>query len=590
MQLCYVYIFDYKNLKNIGINFNSKYHFNYDDNKSELQISKNLEFLDTFWGVNIQSLTAIIGNNGAGKTNILRFILSAVVNGSGEHNPNGILVYIDDNSQIKYYSNKVIDIENKIGVVKLSKIDRPHSIETINYSSHFNPLSSFGDLFTSELSGMSNITDGWLLTHDLENYSNLNSNSGAYNMRDYITAYNSQNQLRIALFIQQYYHSEICNSIKIPRYILLTPNKSGYRVLEINKYFDSVKLPTFDINRIRDYKERKLIEIVYYSILNYINEGNSDEWIQFLNSFVDLFNKNTDDNITVYEMLKYIQKDCNVNDQFNLNNLKLIIENIDSFFEFNENTQMFFIDISTRDGFNNFSAFVDKSYKPNSFLTGRYFDLACTHSLDGYSTLSSGEQIMLNFLSRLYYYQTINPEKFSNAYDSQLIILDEAEIGLHPEWQRKFISIITSYLNNRKADHKYQIILTSHSPIILSDIPKQCVNFIEINKKGQTSNVSDSQCETFATNVFELYKNSFFLRDGLIGEFAKSKIEYIINQLDSNISNKYKYIRDLISIIGDKYVQNFLISKLDNLDKTKAIEILSKRIEELKGMQKNEQN
>ena len=96
MYLCFVYIFEYYNLKDIGISLNDKYLFDYDKVKNILTISKNEEYADGFWPSNVQSLTAIVGNNGAGKTNFIRFILRAVVNGSGEHSPKGILVYSDN--------------------------------------------------------------------------------------------------------------------------------------------------------------------------------------------------------------------------------------------------------------------------------------------------------------------------------------------------------------------------------------------------------------------------------------------------------------------------------------------------------------
>ena len=73
-HLCYVYIFDYKCLKNIEITLDSHYTYNYSNDNRTLTISRNKQFPSDFWGKNIYSLTGIVGNNGAGKSTAMSFL------------------------------------------------------------------------------------------------------------------------------------------------------------------------------------------------------------------------------------------------------------------------------------------------------------------------------------------------------------------------------------------------------------------------------------------------------------------------------------------------------------------------------------
>ena len=70
MELIYLYIEDYKNIKNQGFNFSSKFTCKYDEVKKTLQIDEKNNHIENFFGENI-NVTAIVGENGSGKSRIL---------------------------------------------------------------------------------------------------------------------------------------------------------------------------------------------------------------------------------------------------------------------------------------------------------------------------------------------------------------------------------------------------------------------------------------------------------------------------------------------------------------------------------------
>ena len=79
MELIYLYIEDYKNIKNQEFNFSSKFTCKYDEVKKTLQIDEKNNHIENFFGENI-NITAIVGENGSGKSSVLEVISKIISN------------------------------------------------------------------------------------------------------------------------------------------------------------------------------------------------------------------------------------------------------------------------------------------------------------------------------------------------------------------------------------------------------------------------------------------------------------------------------------------------------------------------------
>lgn len=73
MELVYLYVEKYKNIQKQGFNFSSRFTCKYDEDKKELKIDENKNYIENFFADNI-NITAIVGENGSGKSNILELI------------------------------------------------------------------------------------------------------------------------------------------------------------------------------------------------------------------------------------------------------------------------------------------------------------------------------------------------------------------------------------------------------------------------------------------------------------------------------------------------------------------------------------
>lgn len=186
-----------------------------------------------------------------------------------------------------------------------------------------------------------------------------------------------------------------------------------------------------------------------------------------------------------------------------------------------------------------------------------------------FNKLSSGEkQFILQMTTLVYHLQ--NLKSVSNEavhYKDVNIILDEIEVCFHPDYQRQFVSKLLKlldgglHLNDTFGIH---IWLTTHSPFVLSDIPNEYI--ISMTDGSIDRDKNRSIGKTFCANVYDLLHSKFFM-DDFVGEFAKEKleelIEEILNNNDKELQQNYSdYIRR-INMIGDQFIKEKLLEQLD---------------------------
>ncbi|WP_282065681.1 AAA family ATPase [Vibrio rotiferianus] len=161
-----------------------------------------------------------------------------------------------------------------------------------------------------------------------------------------------------------------------------------------------------------------------------------------------------------------------------------------------------------------------------------------------YSSLSSGEKSFYNLLTTIKYHLR-NLSGYDEGKKNIILLLDEVDLGLHPKWQRDFIYNIISFLDKYFVDKfNFHIIITSHSPFLLSDVLLQSTLLI---KDGNKCNLSDHN-HTFGQNIHSLLSDSFFISDGLLtGYFAHKKLESSFNVMTKFLSMKSKNFKRLVA-------------------------------------------
>lgn len=174
-------------------------------------------------------------------------------------------------------------------------------------------------------------------------------------------------------------------------------------------------------------------------------------------------------------------------------------------------------------------------------------------TFDFYPQISSGEMSFLTLWGRI----LDDYEQLKAKPKNLLVFMDEAETALHPELQRNLVKLTIWFFETMLPKVKVHIIFASHSPILLSDIPRGNVIFLE--RKGVMISVADEVeiGNTFGANIFDLYRGPFGVTKGQWGQFAYEKIR----QLFDKVNEKRPFDKNdekLIPLIGDNLVRDFL--------------------------------
>jgi hypothetical protein len=209
----------------------------------------------------------------------------------------------------------------------------------------------------------------------------------------------------------------------------------------------------------------------------------------------------------------------------------------------------------------------------SQFLIPSFFEYELNFE-DGsnFTQLSSGEkQLIYATNTILYHLLNIvsvhrNTDDKLNKYKFVNMIYDEIELYYHPDLQKKFLDYLLNEIKKLsiKNIEGINILLITHSPFILSDIPKQNILYLktegikkEIQGKIRKVQIAIPQSiedkNSFGANITDLLADSFFFgedenkRVSLMGDFAKEKIQEVINFL--NGKNKEMTNEECIKII-----------------------------------------
>lgn len=161
-------------------------------------------------------------------------------------------------------------------------------------------------------------------------------------------------------------------------------------------------------------------------------------------------------------------------------------------------------------------------------------------------------------------------DKNEKICDSLVILIDEADLSYHPEWQRSFIALLTAFLPKLYKDPYYegaeegckniQIILTTHSPLILGDFPMASVIYLT-KANGAVQIEKSASINPFGQNLYTILKDGFYLKRTM-GELAHLKLNEVIVGLRC-IQNKVDEYKSL----SDEHVSDML-EKLKRYQKT----------------------
>ena len=231
-----------------------------------------------------------------------------------------------------------------------------------------------------------------------------------------------------------------------------------------------------------------------------------------------------------------------------------------------------------------------EAYSNTLLNWGDYVDFDFSYRLHDINHFSAGQRALYSSMSRLYAQRADQTIGDNIDLRDVLLVIDEPDLYLHPKWQQEFMGLLLKFLS-RAYPPKTQIVITSHSPIIISDILKYNVIFLDRNEDGiKVIDGLEDKKETFGANIHTLMTDTMFLKNGLIGDFAKDKLDKVISDLNSRnaITPERKLeIKKIIQQIGEPIIRRKLLELFHdyfNLDVDDRIAALEDEIKQLRNL------
>ena len=686
-----------------GYNF---YNFSIDLEKKQISIStqKNHNYIPEFWNSSIQNISAIVGSNGSGKTNILK-----VLNKSFRDSTKSIFIYekVLDGGEIQIgvhnktakldNDGKIIEQEFEISFSDQQRIEKIKSetIVSLYYSAIYDTIipdfhsllnlesgdinknlsAVHADTILKQVSFLNNPVSKIIKQSfpDFPNYKSFSVSAKSLSKRNFTQVYSDSNignpekiqTLKISLEsdIEQAQLGDPKKLLK--HYLSIISDDNMFDILQqiwnLPQYQVETEEKSHNIHGASNFIKDIEITILSFLILNdtYIITGEngrfdfdkvlrSTNFEDFLNNFLKKYIISND------RFFEGFEKDIN------LDNSQILIDVLTDYYEerktVNGINTFLLKEKMQRDikGLNDILSFYNllKELQSDEKLKTLEFNIESTEVIENTNSffthygkvvdyfrniqginpdfldvrtsvnLSYGEKCLLNLYSTLFNF-TLSKNHLRKK-ENYLVILDEADLGYHPMWKRKYVDSLNKIIpiifsgmtpmvfkDNYWSPHpqlsipNIQIIFTTHDPISLSDVPNNSVIYLK-KKDGLTTVLGFDDIQrpvmTFGANISNLMTDSFFIADGLIGDFAKEKIEMVIKSLNNLIVNKNNNedfsisfeekntIYKTINIVDEPIIKNKLIEMYNfvfDIEIENEIKELESRIKYLMTIKNN---
>ncbi|BBM45123.1 AAA family ATPase [Leptotrichia trevisanii] len=627
----YMYVKEYKGLKDFEITFDNNYEIKYNRDKDTLSINKKCESannnIENFYSINktkgnIDSVNLLIGKNGSGKTSILEMLNMS---------------YFEKKKRKSYFDKLEIEINYMI-LYKSSKDDENFIFEERYIAKKFTKRKEIEEIriqeeiYKSQDDGNYIENTGVLKFSFKEKIMKAAMREAKFEQKN-IGGLNKLTLYKLNIGLENGSKGKIYN-------YLVNVNKgenfeNSYLTLQIPNLYEAEKIKQIkdkiiDVNsneriddfiRLYDINKNNLKDTILNTYFNFIyseiiwknlreNSKTKKELKERKKELLKLLNNES----SVYRKFEILLEEYenSINNIIKINKEKYriiekvadLIDNIVSKIE-SENE----MDIENKDEIiRKFKISCKKENKEVLELLKEYDDFyipKIERDLIDFGNslfkevefikieeegLSDGEKVKLGYFSTLY--SILNGEFKNKKYVT--LLFDEVETYLHPEWSRRFLYELIEELG-RYEDKKFKLIFATHSPFLIADVlAKDCI-YLSKNKKGKIKAEIKEDVKTFGANIIDLFKNTMFL-ESTFGKFATEKIKGLVDKIEK--AEKYSDIKSevdfIIDEIGEKLISNKLKSMIKSKFENKDEEYYRKKIEEyqakLDELEKKENN
>ncbi|WP_418502079.1 AAA family ATPase [Flagellimonas sp.] len=559
LKVCYIWVENYRNFNNFGVNFSSTEKFHFDRDSGVLSLEK-LETLPYrfFENDRVLDVTGVIGKNGTGKSNLLELICSLLKGGRTSMDETFLVVIQKNGSYECHSSSNFTTYTNQIDIQLMSYNKGIDPLKVVYFSNVYDEREHYFDSKVSNLSGN--------LRYKTSKFSSKKTSTFVKQLQFVRSHFMDISEIP--------YPREISVSIKkinlsqrIKRMTFLTTKSYALFELNLKEFYG-------DVSRLRHTGEKLRIQILFSLILDFINLMQFE--IEDANTLNDRLHRITDklnDSIDQVEFKTksklaisnlwndWLRESVNEIAEWKISQLNFPENLYKSILQLQENLVMLnrFDDLTNSisitpqtEGSRNRKVekyIIPFRQEPDKLEESyyNYFDKDPKFVMN-WLGLSSGHKAYLDFFSLLWF------ELKSIRTENVIVCIDEGDLYLHPMWQADFFYKVISVIPEFK-NVNFQFILTSHSPFLVSDLPSESLIFLTTGEDEQHVMVADnSDIKTFGGNLGDLYIDAFFMDGSLISRFAAKKIQALVNKINKKEKLTINDVK-LINLIGEDLIR-----------------------------------
>lgn len=563
---------------------------------------------------NIDSLNVIVGENGTGKTTLIRTI-QHFLNVELHNNLSDYLlgIFYEEKRDEVYYYKTSEEMKIKIiaapGIRQLSKPTLENFVGTRSILYLTDSLNS-QDFFESRFADTRLVSDR-SIGRMLWEASVQTADENRSPPRNPIVKYFNNERERQINFINEVYQKKINVEISIPQAVHiefdwdLIADSLEKEIEFLAQYEESIEKPLY-VSRLRTAVQR-LFE-VENDDRNFSARGTELLLLDFLYASFELTrlqNPDSDKLENRRKIVNFLERIENlVIGEQESRHIYVMIETLRMFKEefgtsiasqFEDDSFATVFDITDTFRFqrdwgelNSYIVLLenDKDSQKFFYFMNFYNHIARLPYIRTYWGMSTGEILRLNLFSQLYEISIQHDNVYPN--ENLWILIDEAGSHLHPEWQAGYVEMLRSAASQIFTNRSnIQIILTTHSPIILSDVPRHDVLYL-ISKTDETRSIPRDR--TFGQNIYKLFEESFFLKSvsGSLSTSVMDRLEADLAHFEELSAEEREVLKATIDIIGEDFIRSHYQFKFDTLSKNNRTERVQKSIELFSSMDSKE--
>jgi energy-coupling factor transporter ATP-binding protein EcfA2 len=559
MKICFIWVERFRNLRNFSLNLDSSQTFHYEKDTHKISRTRLKALPANFFPAVINDVAAVVGQNGVGKSNVLE-LLCRILKGSKSANFDFLLIYENDKGMhCSYRFQKVGKPGSKVRMEYHDEV-QSDSLSVIFYSNVYTDREcSLGagviDLSPDQSSRGRPHLDDRRTSEFQKQIWFINPDSGFSQTGIQPPTHVAINVLRGPLDPgpARFEHAPLKifrkASSRIRERVRRIEPQRKFIVFLTLIFFSRVLLST-----------RHLLE----------EQGAGNEIFRDFENFIEKL-----DNVPLVEiasqLIEYLEnfvghvppEMVHTGPYAGLKNvgLKNLSEKVKFLRRLDQNMLRLEFEQPEADFRNMSSVTFNLEFVPESRewlieLLERFQDMQL-FSIN-WVGISSGQRAYLSLFSLIAHQLSKTNEKFV------FLSIDEGDLYLHPMWQVEFFARLLDVLK-RAYRGKVQLLLTSHSPFLLADLPRQ--NFTVLSTLAASElDESALQRETFGGNLYDLYAGPLFIDTLKTSLFAQQKLgEMAKKAIVRPMSERQrKELLEQTRLIGDDIVKSLIIRDLND--------------------------